>query len=125
MKEIFKINLHSVIDVITNSSTELFIVDKSYGLEFVTKLVKEKEAEFPAKYDYYNVDIYLDNPEWGWNYFDTEEAIKILEAKGYKIVAPDVEVVPQSIIISCEQGYISEELKQYIIETFNAEYNQR
>ena len=125
MKEIFKISLHSAIDVITNSSTELFIVDKKFGLDFVTKLVKEKEAEFPAVHDHYKVSIFLDNPEWGWNFFDVEEAIKILEAKGYKIVAPDVEVVPQAIMISCEQGYISDKLRQYIIETFNAEYSQQ
>jgi hypothetical protein len=122
MKEIFKINLHSIVDVITNSSTELFIVDKSYGLEFVEQLVREKEKEFPADYDY-KVSIFLDNPEWDHiRYIDTEDAIKHLKSRGYIVTAPTVETEPEAIMISCERGCISDELRKFIIETFNAEY---
>jgi GH35 family endo-1,4-beta-xylanase len=119
MKEFFKINLHSVIDVITNSSTELFIVDKKYGLEFVTNIIKEKFSDFQE----YGIAIYLDNPTWGWEFFETEEVIKQLEARGYKIITPEVEMKPQAIMISAEQGCMSKEFKDFIKETFNAESN--
>lgn len=123
MKEIFKIYLHSIIDVITNSSSELFVVDKSYGLEFVEKVIKEKEKEFPAKLPYHKVSIFLDSSERRDCYFDTDDAIKYLKNRGYKIIAPEVEIEPpQVIMISCEQGYISDELRKFIIETFNAKY---
>ena len=124
MKEYFKIKLHSIVDVITNSSTELYIIDKSYGLEFVEKLVKEKEKEFPAKYDHHKVSVYIDNPEWSM-YLDTEDAIKHLISRGHTVTAPEVETEPQAILIACEQGYISDELRKFIISTFNAEYEQR
>jgi hypothetical protein len=113
-KEFFKINLHSVIDVITNSSTELFIIDKSYGLEFVKNTISEK-------FSLHGIEIYLDNPHWGWNYVDIEEATKILKLKGYKIIAPEVEIEQQAIMISAEQGWMSREFKDFIKETFNAE----
>lgn len=125
MKEKFKIQLHSIVDVITNSSTEIFVVHKSYGLEFVTQLVKEAEEKYPPKYPHYKVNIYLDNPEYcdksGGYDFDKEEAIKRLISRGYTVIAPEVEIEPQAIIIECEQGYISKELKKFIIDTFNAE----
>ena len=41
MKQLMIINTHSMIDVITNSSTELFIVDESKTVEFVKDILND------------------------------------------------------------------------------------
>jgi hypothetical protein len=114
MKEKIKIKIHSFIDVITNSSAELFVINKSFGLEFVNEAIKK---EFPDSHLF----GYLDNPEWD-TYIDTEDAINHLLARGYSIVRPKEEIDPEAIIISCERGEMSDEFKKFIIETFNGEY---
>lgn len=40
MKTILVINSHSIVDVITNSSSELFVCDKDKSIEFVKKILK-------------------------------------------------------------------------------------
>jgi hypothetical protein len=39
MKKIFVISIHSIIDVITNSSTELFIIDESKTLDMIKEVI--------------------------------------------------------------------------------------
>jgi hypothetical protein len=41
MKQILIVNVHSMIDVITNSSTELFVCDTDKSIETVKELLKE------------------------------------------------------------------------------------
>lgn len=41
MKQILRFKLHSLIDVITNSSTEIFICNTDKSVEMVTELLKE------------------------------------------------------------------------------------
>lgn len=53
MKQIFVINVHSFIDVITNSSTEMFIIDKSKLEESIKQvfdaIVNQKELDYESK----------------------------------------------------------------------------
>ena len=41
MKNVLVINLHSFIDVITNSSTELFVIDADKSIEMIKDILKE------------------------------------------------------------------------------------
>ena len=38
---IFKINFHSFVDVITNSSTELFVIDTDKSLELIKEFLQD------------------------------------------------------------------------------------
>ena len=58
MKEHLIIRTHSFIDLITNSSTEMFVINGSYELDFVKKVIEEK---FPKLMKY--LDIYFDEDE--------------------------------------------------------------
>ena len=55
MKNILVINSHSVVDVITNSSTELFVCDTNKTLDLVTEILTEMNL-----IDYVHVYIYTD-----------------------------------------------------------------
>lgn len=45
MKQIFIIIPHSIVDIITNSSTELFVVDSNKTLEFVNEYITERAIQ--------------------------------------------------------------------------------
>ena len=45
-KEIIVINKHSFIDVITNSSTELFVADKDKSKEFIEEFLEENDIKW-------------------------------------------------------------------------------
>lgn len=44
--KVYKINYHSFIDVITNSSSEMFVSTDSKVIEFFRSFIKEKEKGF-------------------------------------------------------------------------------
>jgi hypothetical protein len=123
MKEVIVIkNIHSFIDVITNSSTELFVCDTDKTLSEVTALVKEKEEDWPSPYGY-NVHVDTDKAEeyndFGYDSYDIPQMIEYLESCGYKVEEP---VVPKKVItISCERGTMNDLLREWILETFDAE----
>lgn len=126
MKTQIRIAVHSVIDVITNSSTELFIIDKEKGhnLEYVQEIVNDTLKKFPPLYEGCLPYVTLENPE----YYDgncvmmnTEDAIKHLESRGYKIEPPEVVHEPEAITISWERGYMRKEFIDYISKLFDAE----
>lgn len=41
MGSIFKINMHSMVDIITNSSTELFVIDKNRSIYLVKEILQD------------------------------------------------------------------------------------
>jgi len=51
MKKATAINLHSFVDVITNSSTELFVCDTNKSIETVESILREKLKQFGALND--------------------------------------------------------------------------
>lgn len=52
MKQVLKIVTHSFIDVITNSSTELFVTDNKKTVKFIRALLYEKWEHFCKLYGY-------------------------------------------------------------------------
>ena len=119
-KSIFIIKTHSYLDIITNSSTELFVLYTDKSLEMVREIIVEKEKEFPCEYGEHFY-INYDNPYYYGEcpVDDVEEAVKYLRLIGYKIEAPEVEKEPRAIIISCERGCMNRNMVEFIEETFN------
>jgi hypothetical protein len=118
----FIISIHSFVDIITNSSTELFVLDTSNSVEFIEKLLKEKEKEFPPEYGHYiSVDA-LEDWRIGemFGYIDEENAINILRIKGYEIKKTNIKST--YIQICSERGGMHPKLKQFIENTFNVIY---
>jgi len=123
MKTKILIPIHSLVDVITNSSTELFIINKEKGLEAVQEVVNKALEMFPSKYGCIP-SVRIDNPEYydgSFGCWDVEESIKKLEQRGYKVIAPEVVVDPEVIIISWERGLMPREFSDFIAKTFEVE----
>ncbi len=120
-KDIFIINIHSFIDVITNSSTELFVCDTEKTIMEVTNLIRLKEKEWPSEYDYKVNISQEDATEYDdeFNSYQIPEIIEYLEKAGYKIEAPAVP--KQCITVSVERGTMDDRLSNWIQKTFNTE----
>lgn len=50
-KQIMSVNIHSFVDVITNSSTELFVCDTDKSIETVETILREKLKQYSALAD--------------------------------------------------------------------------
>ena len=115
------IAVHSVVDSITNSSTEFFVVDTNLEVSVVESMVKEKEKEFPSEYGYH---VYVNKMEEYqlkdmFGYPDEEECVQYLVALGYKVEKPESSTPNiRYIQISCERGCINPSLKNFIMSTF-------
>ncbi len=120
MKEHLIIRTHSFIDLITNSSTEMFVINGSYELDFVKKVIEEK---FPKLMKY--LDIYFDEDEYvkEFNAYSKEYALECLRKTGYTIIEPSTNYVPMAIHICSEQGMMTNKFIKFIKETFNGDYN--
>lgn len=112
-----------MVDVITNSSTELFIIDTQQELDLVKSIIQEKEKEFPSEYSY-NVCVSIAD-EWDikgmFGYIDEDQAIKYLKAIGYSVEPPQSEknLQVRYITISCERGCMNPGLRSFIETTFS------
>lgn len=73
MKKIFKIKYHSFIDVITNSSSELFVSTDKNVLKFFQELVKESEIKSGSSY------LQLKTVKEAKEVFGLEEKLKDLD----------------------------------------------
>ncbi len=119
--EKFIIEIHSFVDVITNSSTELFICDTDRAVAEVAALVAEIEKRYPNEYghglsvdhanDYELQDVF--------GYMEEEDAVKFLKAKGYTVEKPKEDSTPKYISISAERGGLDTRVKDFIEEAFN------
>ena len=120
MKKIF-IDIHSYVDIITNSSTEIFICDTDKTLELVRSLVYEIEKKFPNEYGHKLSVDYADSYEIenAFGYIDEENAINILKAKGYTITPPIENGKSSLISISAERGGMDYRVKDFIESFFN------
>jgi len=132
MKSIFIIKAHSLIDVITNSSSEIFVMDSKLNLElsFVKTVILNKAKELGyCDDDLKKIDSFIYEREIDNYPFDEETIplyIDFLRKKGYIIIEPEEVKPAYDIVLYCEMGDISSHSKlgQFIIETFNAEYDQ-
>ena len=117
-----KIPIHSIVDVITNSSTELFIIDKEKGVEMVQSVIDEAIKKFPAEYGNYTPTASLEHADhYQDNWFNEEEVITFLKRKGYKVEAPENPQEPQVIVISWKRGDMSHDFIKFIEEAFDTE----
>ncbi len=120
------INVHSMVDIITNSSTEIFVLDTEKGLQMVKDMVMEMERKYPNEYGHrINVDL-ADDWElrdifgYHWDKDEQENMIKFLISKGYTITPPENEIEQSRYIsISFERGGLHPKLDEFIRETFN------
>ena len=113
------INIHSFIDVITNSSTELFVCETDKALEVVRGLVFDMERQYPNEYGHrLSVEAADDHElQEAFGYFEEEDAIKFLRGKGYKVEEPEKDRIPY-ISISAERGGLDPRVKEFIEKTF-------
>jgi hypothetical protein len=125
-KDTIIISVHSFIDVITNSSTELFVCDTDKSVEVVKSMVDEMQERYPNEYGHRLSTCAMDPNDWRigdlCNFYGEEsEAVKYLEMKGYKVTKPiEGEVVkPKYIEISAERGGLDPRVKSFIESTFN------
>jgi hypothetical protein len=120
MKKII-FSIHSVVDLITNSSTEIYVIDTEQELEMIRAIIKELEEKFPTEYGYHVYADYME--EWElkemFDYIDEEKAVEYLTALGYKVEKPtDDSKKAKYISISCERGCMHPELQKFIESTF-------
>lgn len=134
-KNKFIIPIHSFVDVITNSSTELFIIEKEKGLEMVKEIVEIGLKKFPPE-NLRNSDlsVIIDNPDHyneGFSYSfdgadidDIEGIIISLKRRGYKIEAPKKYQEPEVIIIAWERGDMKKGFIEFIEQSFGVKLIQ-
>lgn len=116
-----RISIHSFLDIITNSSTELFVIDKEKGLEFVRETIDEILKTYPSEYGC-TPSVYLENADYYTDtYIDEDEAVKYLRARGYLVEAPTTPKDPESIVVSWERGCMSREFIKKVSEVFETE----
>jgi len=115
---------HSFVDLITNSSTELFIVNTDKEMKVVEELLNEVQSKYPNDYGY---RIYVNKVEEDdlMNifdyYYEKDKCIEYLTMLGYKIISPD-DNTNNYIKLSIERGYLNDNTKKFIEETFNIVY---
>lgn len=125
------IPIHSFVDVITNSSTEIFMLDTEKSITTIEEMIKEVEKEYPPEYDfsgcghssgYASVE---EAEEWdikeAYGYYDEEEVVKFLKAMGYTVEKNQDR--QRFICIKAERGYMNEGLKEFINNTFEVVYH--
>jgi len=129
MKSRIVIPIHSILDVITNSSTELFIIDGAKGVETVKEAVLVALIKHPAVYDGYGgPNVYVGDPtyyDYGGFYslkqFGDDDIIKYMEMRGYKITKPEEVTEPEAIIVEWERGTMSQGFIDEISTLFETE----
>jgi hypothetical protein len=130
MKENFRIKPHSLIDIITNSSTEIFTIKGDYELEFVQDGIVAKAIDlgYPVEdQEYLRRSIYLNEiDQYPFDKETIEMYVSFLRKKGYAVIVPAEPKPVYEIVLSVEMGEVSEHSKlgQFIIDTFKAEYDQ-
>lgn len=113
------LKIHSTVDLITNSSTEMYTLDEQRDLAIVEEIIREKEREYPSDYGRRVHIAYAETHDINriFEYqYNEEEVSKYLRMLGYTVEKKEN---PQRfIIISCERGYIDYRLQQFIETTF-------
>ena len=114
---------HSIIDLITNSSTELFITDDQRELETIREMIKSIETDHPNKYGHTLYVDYADDWRLGDIYgcYDAENVIKYLTTLGYEIIPPKPDH-KKYIEITAERGGMSPIVEKFINDNFNIIY---
>lgn len=120
-KMIIKINPHSMVDLITNSSTEIFTIKTDKTAEVVKEMIDEMQKKYPNEYGHYLYTSIADEEDiksmHSFGYFDIEPIIKMMEDLGYIITKnPNP---PIFITLSAERGGMHPNLYAFIHKNFN------
>ena len=124
-RDIIIVDVHSFVDVITNSSTELFVCDTDKSVDMVEALVKEIESAHPNEYGHMLSIEKMETEDWRLQeifscYIDNEEdVVKYLRAKGYTINGPAETPESKYISISAERGGMDPRVFDFINKNFN------
>lgn len=123
-KDTIIISVHSFVDVITNSSTELFVCDTDKSVETVRAMVDEMQGKYPNEYGHTLHTDAMSTDDWRIQefsgiYADEEDIVKHLEMKGYTVTKPTEKPVSKYIEISAERGGLDPRVKEFIESTFN------
>ena len=135
-KKTFVINPHSIIDVITNSSTEIFVMNGEKTVDAINEILKEFYDSNP----YVTCRIWAEEVPITHNYSameafgfysidDIVEKIDGLKSLGFKLTEEqekwlegmrdeDEDLVPKCIVISHNRDYFDVQLSSFIQETF-------
>jgi len=110
-----KIPIHSIIDIITNSSSEIFTISSDKTKEFVIDIVnsfcKDKNLNFRLTEHCFN-----EVEDW-----ELKDSISFLEEQGYTVTKTS-EPTKFSFSIDRDQIYLHlQPLKDFLIKTLNAE----
>lgn len=120
-KMLFKVEPHSLVDLITNSSTEIFTIQTNKTVEVVKEMIDEIQKKYPNEYGHY-LHASIANDEditamHGYVSFNIAPIIKMMEDLGYIItVNPNP---PVFITLSAERGGLNLNVRQFINENFN------
>ena len=119
-KLIIDVTNHSIIDLITNSSTEIFVIDTDKTLLAVQEIIKDLENQYPNEYGHGLYVDYVDEYDYQemYDYIDKNQAIEYLTALGYTITPPLEENQKKLIKILGERGG-HDRISQKIYEIFN------
>jgi len=110
-----KIPVHSIVDITTNSSSEIFTMETDKTKEFLTEAINSfcKENGINFKVTPYSFDDIED--DW-----EVKNAIEFLTEKGFSVTRKDPSKKGYVLLIDRDwQGL--ENLKNFLIQTFNAE----
>lgn len=120
-KIIIEVNPHSVVDLITNSSTEIFTIQTDKTVEVVREMIDELQKQYPNEYGHHLSTNIADDEDikaiYGYSYFDLEPMIKMMEDLGYTVTVNPVK--PVFITLSAERGGLDPTVRQFIYENFN------
>lgn len=115
---IIRVNPHSLVDLITNSSTEIFVVNTDKTVEVVREMIDEIQGKYPNEYGH-RLHVGIADP-WQLNDFfgiyDLEDAKRYLEANGYEVTKKDEAI--SYITISAERGGLASEVHNFINDNF-------
>lgn len=104
MKKTILINLHSFVDVITNSSTELFVCDTDKSVEVVKQILQDKLDSWNRNEGHnrsfddvfcepyiYTKEMYESRSEWAWDWENPDSIGKmIIESNGDNAIPYDM-----------------------------------
>lgn len=113
-----EIKLHSLVDIITNSSSEIFTIETDKTKEFLAEAVNSfcKENDLGYKIQ----PSWIDDEEEDW---DLQQQIQSLKDRGYEVTKVDSSLKRYVIKIDRDLVYTENlgSLVEFLKVTFNAE----
>jgi len=122
IKIIIKVNPHSLVDLITNSSTEIFVVNTDKTIQIVQEMIDEIQNKYPNEYDH-QLEVYaLRACELNeiFDFYEIRKAKRFLEANGYEITKK-VDATPY-LAIKGERGGLDPRVNNFIHDNFEVVY---